>query len=149
MSASEGLALILALALFAFEPLIDFVTARAPLPPARAGRPTPSRYCVSFALRVLRVTGGGGVGSTLARGTDWTVAAVFLVFLLVPASTSLSWIMTEPPERSLGREPAEDLLMILRDDDRFGIDVGGRRRGLDVSIRRSISASDLRFAFNP
>ena len=66
MTAAEILTLLLA-RLWFFDTLKDFVTARAPAPPAAFGRPTPSLSCVSFAFRV-RVTGGGG---WFTRG--WTI----------------------------------------------------------------------------
>lgn len=51
--------------LLPFGTLIDLVTARAPVPPAMTGLPTPNLVCISLAFR-LRVVGGGvggGVGS--------------------------------------------------------------------------------------
>ena len=63
MAASEILTLLLARLLF-FDKLNDFVTARAPAPPAAFGRPTPSLSCVSLAFRVLVAGGGGGGWAT-------------------------------------------------------------------------------------
>lgn len=63
MTASEILTLLLARLLF-FDKLNDFVTARAPAPPAAFGRPTPSLSCVSLAFRVLVAGGGGGGWAT-------------------------------------------------------------------------------------
>jgi hypothetical protein len=75
---------------FCLDTLVDFVTARAPLPPATTGLPTPSLVCVSFALRVLVVIAGTG-GSESRIGSD-------------SSSSSVSWTIRDPADLSLGLE---------------------------------------------
>lgn len=149
IAASDGLEVMLGRTFFAFDAMVDLVIVRAPLPPATVGRPTPNLYCVSLAFRVVRLGRVCGVGSVRVGGRTCDVDALFPAFPLVSPSSSVSWMMTVPPERSLGRDPAEDLLMTRIEGARLGIVVGGRRRGLDVSMRSSIRASDLRFALRP
>jgi hypothetical protein len=77
--------------------LADFVTARAPLPPAMAGLPLPSLICVSFALRVRAA--GGGVGSVSdGAGSSFSVSLAVSGSgtTVVSSSSSESCIMTVP-----------------------------------------------------
>lgn len=96
MTASEIFTLLLTRLFFA--KLYDFVTARAPVPPATFGRPTPSLSWVSFAFRVRIVVVGGGGGWVVG----WGILVVVSDFDRVGGSSSSSVSRTrmEPPERS-------------------------------------------------
>lgn len=84
--------------------LTDFVTARAPVPPAMAGLPLPSLICVSFAFRVRAAGGGDGAGvGSVSDGAGSSFSVSFAVSgsgaTVVSSSSSSSselCIMTVP-----------------------------------------------------
>jgi hypothetical protein len=122
--------------LLPLDKLTDFVTARAPVPPALTGLPLPSLACVSFAFRVLAAGGsdGAGVGST-SDGTGSSFSVSFAVSGSGATVDSSSWssscsssdscIMTEP------LEGPRDLPLVRRLDVLVALDVV---RGLRVVV---------------
>lgn len=116
MAASVGLTLLLPLPRFPFcERLPERVTERAPLPPATIGLPTPSLYCVSFALLVR----GGGTARTSgseggAEGTSVPGSSVSAL------SSSVSCIIRDEVDAPLKRAPVPEREASLVEGARWG-----------------------------